>query len=52
MVLALARPVSTFRPQKHRRSRMGNMSMPVLRCLEDQSKLIEKVIVLIVLELL
>lgn len=52
MALALVRPVGAFRPQKHRRSRMGNMSMLVLPCPEDQSRLLGKMIVLTVLELL
>jgi hypothetical protein len=42
MALALVRPVSTFRPQKHRRSRMGNMSMLVLPRPEDQSRVLEE----------
>jgi hypothetical protein len=50
MALALVRPVGTFRPQKHCRSRMGNMSMLSLPCPEDQSRLLEKMVVLTVLE--
>jgi hypothetical protein len=50
MALALVRPASTFRPQKHRRSRMGNLSMLVLPRPEDQSRVLEKMIVLTVLE--
>lgn len=52
MALALVRPVSTFRPQKRHTSRMANMSMLMLRCPEDQSRLRGEVIVLTVLELL
>ena len=50
MALALVGPVRTLRPQKHRRSRTGNMSVLVLPCPEDQSRLLEKMIVLRVLE--
>jgi hypothetical protein len=51
MSLALVGPVSTFRSRKRRTSRMADMSMLVLRRLEGQSRLLEEVIVLTVLEL-
>jgi hypothetical protein len=50
MALALVRPVSTFRTQRHCRSRMGNMSMLVPPFPEDQSRPLEKMTVLTVLE--
>jgi hypothetical protein len=50
MALALARSASTFRTQKHLRSRMWNLSLLMLQFLKGQSRLLGTVIVLTVLE--